>query len=307
MSHSTDSGSLVPIETARANALTTDWDNYRIPVPWFLGRRLVEPRLAELVSYINWSKVAAVVGAGAAAEGGGQLDELTRRGRAMLDRIAAGNAVYARGVYGFWPANSLGDDIVVYKDDARARALVRFHTLRQQKAVGDGDVNLALVDFVAPKESFAPDYIGAFAVVVRMDNDVAAATGAAHADDVALANALPDALAEAFAELLHQQARNDWGYAQDEQLSPKDLTAGRYRGIRVAFGAPAAPDPHGNVALCRLLHAGEIGITCSETGEMGPAHTRSGLYFSHPESRHFEVGPIGADQQEDYDARKADD
>lgn len=313
MTNHTDTTPFLSIEAARANALKTDWDNLEISVPWFLGRRIVESPVADLIPFVDWTRFFAsmhVPGRFPAVlddeSHGGRARELHERARQMLDRIAREKKLTPRGVYGFWPANSRGDDIVVYKDDARASTLVRFHMLRQQTPTDNGQPNLALADFIAPKDSFAPDYIGAFAVTAGIGLDAIVAEYEGDRDDAgaAVARALAERLAAAFAESLHAQARKDWGYAEHEQLSHDELIAGKYRGIRTAFGSPACPDRSEVAALFRLLHAPEVGITLDDSFEMAPAASLGGLYFAHPEAAHFDVGPIDRDQVDDYAERK---
>jgi 5-methyltetrahydrofolate--homocysteine methyltransferase len=178
--------------------------------------------------------------------------------------------------------------------------------LRQQEPIADGRPNRSLADFVAPRESFVPDYIGAFAVTAGIGaDDLARAYEREHDDYSAIiAKALADRLAEAFAEYLHAQARKDWGYGADESLSNDALIDEQYRGIRPAFGYPACPDHSDKPALFDLLHAPEAGITLTESFAMMPAASVSGIYLSHPESKYFNVGRIGRDQVEDYAARK---
>lgn len=304
---------LLPVDAARANHLKTDWDHFPIPVPWFLGRRIVEPRLEELVPLIDWTfffsawdlkgRFPAILDHETL---GGPARELYGHAREILDRIVRDKALSARGVYGFWPASSVGDDIRVYKDDARATVLVEFHMLRQQEPIADGRPNRSLADFVAPKESFAPDYIGAFAVTAGIGLEKLVAEYEAQHDDYSaiIAKALADRLAEAFAEYLHAQARRDWGYAETERLSNDDLLNEKFRGIRPAFGYPACPDHSEKTALFRLLHAPEVGITLTESFAMLPAASVSGIYLAHPEATYFNVGRIGRDQVDDYAARK---
>jgi 5-methyltetrahydrofolate--homocysteine methyltransferase len=211
-----------------------------------------------------------------------------------------------RGVYGFWPANSDGDDIVVYADDARRSIVATFAMLRQQEPIADGRPNRSLADFVAPRSTLAPDYIGAFAVTAGIGADALVHEYEAQGDDYSaiIVKALADRLAEAFAEWLHQQARQDWGYGRDEQVSAEDLAAGRFRGIRPAFGYPACPDHTEKRRLFALLDAPAIGMGLTETCAMTPAASVSGLYLSHPEAKYFNVGRIGRDQLEDYARRK---
>jgi 5-methyltetrahydrofolate--homocysteine methyltransferase len=304
---------LLTLEAARANRLKTDWDTVEIPVPWFVGRRVVEPPVADLVPYIDWQfffaawelkgKFPAILDdptVGTAAR------DLYTHALAILDRIVREQRITPRGVYGFWPANSDGDDIVVYKDDARRDELARFPMLRQQEPIADGRPNRSLADFVAPASSMAPDYIGAFAVTAGHGADELAHEYEAKGDDYSaiIVKAIADRLAEAFAEYLHARAREDWGYGKDEGLANNDLIAEKYRGIRPAFGYPACPDHTEKRTLFRLLDAEGAGIQLTETCAMMPAASVSGLYLSHPHAKYFNVGRIGRDQVEDYAKRK---
>ncbi len=303
---------LLSLEAARANRLRTDWDSLEIPTPWFIGRRVVEPALADLVPFIDWTFFFAAwelkgrypailedLTQGSAAR------ELFGNARRLLDAIMRDKSITARGVYGFWPANSIGDDIVLYKDDARVAEIARFPMLRQQEPIADGRPNRSLADFVAPKESGAPDYLGAFAVTAGIGaDDLARAFEEQHDDFSAIiVKALADRLAEAFAEYLHAQARKDWGYAEGERLTADDLIAEKYRGIRPAFGYPACPDHRPKQTLFTLLDAPAVGITLTESFAMMPPASVSGLYFSHPQAKYFNNGRIGRDQLEDYARR----
>src|SRR4029077_4702474 len=206
-------------------------------------------------------------------EYGSAARELYEHAQTLLARIVKDKSIQARGVYGFWPAASDGDDIVVYKDDARNAELTRFHMLRQQEPIADGRPNRSLADFVAPRASGAPDYMGAFAVTAGIGTDALVKAFEAQHDDynAIIVKALADRLAEAFAEYLHAQARRDWGYGQNERLSSDDLLAEKYRGIRPAFGYPACPDHTEKAALFRLLHAQEIGMALTESFARTPA------------------------------------
>ena len=305
---------LLAYEAAKANHLKTDWDAYALAAPWFVGRRVLEPSIDDITPFIDWTFFFAaweLKGRFPAIldhpEYGAAARDLYTQARAVLDRISRDKLLTAKGVYGFWPANTIGgDDIAVYKDDARKTELVRFHMLRQQEPIADGRPNRSLADFIAPRESQVPDYIGAFAVTAGLGCDELVKEYEAQHDDynAIIVKAVADRLAEAFAEYLHAQARRDWGYGNDEKLSSDDLIAEKYRGIRPAFGYPACPDHTEKTALFRLLHAPEIGINLTESFAMMPAASVSGLYFSHPLAKYFNVGRIGRDQLEDYARRK---
>jgi 5-methyltetrahydrofolate--homocysteine methyltransferase len=305
---------LLPYETAKANHLKTDWDTQEIAVPWFVGKRILDNEpLENIVPYIDWTfffSAWELKGRFPAIfdhpEYGSAARELYDHAQVLLKRIIAEKRFTARGVYGFWPANSIGDDIVVYKDDARSTELVRFHMLRQQEPIADGRPNRSLADFVAPKDSMAPDYIGAFAVTTGIGVDELVKEFEAQHDDynAILTKALADRLAEAFAEYLHSRARHDWGYGKGETFSSEELAAEKYRGIRPALGYPACPDHTEKKTLFALLDAPAIGITLTENFAMWPAASVSGLYFSHPQAKYFNVGRIGRDQLEDYAKRK---
>jgi 5-methyltetrahydrofolate--homocysteine methyltransferase len=305
---------LLTYEQAKANHLVTDWDNQEIAVPWFVGKRVLhdEP-LEKIIPFIDWTfffSAWELKGRFPAIfdhpEYGRSARELYEHAQAILQRIVLEKRFKARGVYGFWPANSLGDDIIVYKDDARNSELARFHMLRQQEPIADGRPNRSLADFVAPKDSMAPDYIGAFAVTagIGVDELVKEYEGAHDVYSAIIAKALADRLAEAFAEYLHSQARHDWGYGKGEHFTAEELAAEKYRGIRPAFGYPACPDHTEKATLFNLLDAPAVGITLTENFAMWPAASVSGLYFSHPNAKYFNVGRIGRDQLEDYAKRK---
>jgi 5-methyltetrahydrofolate--homocysteine methyltransferase len=305
---------LLPYATARQRRLQLAWGSEQTAKPSFLGRRCIEAAdLGELARYIDWTffftawelkgKFPRILGHpryGAAAR------ELFEHGRALLDRIVTEGLLEARGVYGFWPANSLGDDLVLWSDDSRSTELARFPMLRQQRDPGEAKPVRCLADYVAPHESGAEDYVGAFAVTAGIGAaELAERFEAAHDDYQAImVKALADRLVEAFAEWLHRQARREWGYGRDEAFSLEDLIAERYRGIRPAFGYPACPDHSEKRTLFRLLDAPSLGITLSESCAMLPAASVSGLYFAHPKARYFTVGRIGRDQVESYATRK---
>ncbi len=281
------------------------------PAPPFLGARVVEPTLDELIPYIDWTfffsawelrgrfpRILDDPKVGEAAR------ELYDHGRALLDKIRAKGSLRARGVYGYWPAAADGDDIVLFEDESRATERLRFPMLRQQADPGNKGTR-CLADFLAPRDAGVPDHLGAFAVTAGIGvSELAAAYEAEHDDYHAImVKALADRLAEAFAEYLHQQVRHEW-YAPDESFANEELVEERYRGIRPAFGYPACPDHTPKADLFRLLEAERVGIELTEHFAMTPAASVSGIYLAHPESRYFAVGRIGRDQVEDYAARK---
>jgi 5-methyltetrahydrofolate--homocysteine methyltransferase len=262
-------------------------------------------RLEDLVPYIDWTFFFAtwdLKGRFPAIlehpQYGPAARELYDNARALLDRIIEDRLLTPRGVYGFWPANSEGDDIVLPD--------VRFNMLRQQEQMPAGTPNLSLADFVAPAGSGIIDSIGAFAVTAGHGaSELAAAFERDHDDYHAImVKALADRLAEAFAEYLHAQVRKEWGYGADERLSHEDIVAEKYRGIRPAFGYPACPDHSENGKLFDLLGAERAGVTLTESFAMMPAASVSGIYLAHPAARYFTVGRIGRDQVEDYARRK---
>jgi 5-methyltetrahydrofolate--homocysteine methyltransferase len=305
---------LLTLAQARGNHQRTDWDTLPVPVPWFVGRRIIsDQRLEELVPFIDWTfffsawelkgRYPAIFENptyGTAAR------ELYDNAQVILKRIMADRLFQARAVYGFWAANSDGDDIVVYKDDARKEELTRFHMLRQQEPKADDQPNRSLADFIAPVGSLVPDYIGAFAVTTGIGVDALVKEFEAKHDDYSaiIAKAIADRLAEAFAESLHKTVREEWGFGKQEMLSLDDMVAEKYRGIRPAFGYPACPDHSEKTTLFNLLGAPNLGINLTENFAMTPAASVSGIYFSHPDAKYFSVGRIGRDQLDDYAKRK---
>jgi 5-methyltetrahydrofolate--homocysteine methyltransferase len=209
-------------------------------------------------------------------------------------------------VYGFWPACSEGDDLVLFEDESRSREVARFPMLRQQRPNNDTDPCLCLADYVAKRASGVRDYVGAFAVTAGIGADEIARRFEAELDDynAIMAKALADRLAEAFAEWLHRKVRREWGYGRDEALSLEDLIAEKYRGIRPALGYPACPDHTEKTTLFALLRPEEIGIELTSSFAMTPPASVSGLYLGHPKSRYFSVGKLGRDQIADYAARQ---
>ncbi len=235
---------------------------------------------------------------------GKQARELFDDAQELLTRIRSEKLLTARGVFAFWPAKAVGDDVEVYTDDPRTGPLATFHFLRQQMKKPSGQFNHSLADFIAPD---AIDYLGGFAVTAGIGADELAAKFAADHDDynAILTKALADRLAEAFAEFLHREARIAWGFGREEKLSQDELLREKYRGIRPAAGYPASPDHTEKRTLFDLLDAEkQTGIVLTESFAMHPGASVSGLYFSHPDSKYFGVGKIGDDQVRDYAARK---
>jgi 5-methyltetrahydrofolate--homocysteine methyltransferase len=305
---------LLTYAQAQANRLQIDWEDHVIASPWFVGRRYLDDvPLAEIANYIDWTffftawelkgRFPAILEHpvyGAAAR------EVYDNAQVLLKRIIDEKLLTARGVYGFWPANTIGDDIVVYRDDTRRDELVRLPMLRQQEIIADKRPNRSLADFIAPLESGVPDYIGMFAVTAGLGADELARRFEQDHDDynAIMVKAIADRLAEAFAEYLHAQARKDWGYGASEKLTSEDLVAENYRGIRPAYGYPACPDHTEKFKLFDVLDARRQGLDLTESAAMTPAASVSGLYFSHPEAKYFNVGRVGRDQLESYAKRK---
>jgi 5-methyltetrahydrofolate--homocysteine methyltransferase len=309
---------LVSLEEARRRKPVFDWRKSPPARASFLGTRVYDPvPLEEIVPYIDWTpffhawelrgtypKILD------SPEVGARARELFDDAERLLARIMEQKRLTARGVMGFFPANSSGDDIEVYADESRSRVLGVFCTLRQQMEKEDGRHNQALADFIAPQETGVRDYIGAFAVTAGLNAESLIAEFERDHDDynAIMVKALADRLAEGLAELLHRCARKAWGYGEGEKLSFDDLIHERYRGIRPAPGYPACPDHTEKRLLFDLLRAEEAtGIHLTESFAMYPAASVCGLYFSHPESRYFAVGKIGRDQVLDYHRRKGMD
>ena len=306
---------LVPYAEALARRFKTDWATVDIPKPSFTGPRVLENlQLAALRKHIDWSPFFLtweLKGKYPSIFDDAKLGEAARKlfedANELLDRIEAKKLLTARGVYGFWPAASEGDDIIVYADDSRRKEVCRLHALRQQWERKGQAAFYSLADFIAPVESGRHDFIGAFAVTTGIGADELAAKFEREHDDynAILVKALADRLAEAFAEFLHSQARRDWGYGQREKLSSEELIDEKYRGIRPAPGYPAQPDHTEKRALFQLLDAERsTGIRLTESFAMHPAASVSGLYFAHPQARYFALDRITRDQVEDYARRK---
>ncbi len=308
---------LLPIDEARRRAPKVDWAGYQVPHPEFLGARAIEAPLSELVAFIDWSPFFAtweLVGTYPRIfehpQWGERARELWGDAQELLRRIVDETRLRARGAYGFFPANAVGDDVEVYTDEKRAGLLTTFHFLRQQSDKQGREANFALSDFVAPREAGRVDYVGAFAVTAGIGCDALVAEFEAQRDDYTaiLAKALADRLAEAFAEWLHRRVRVEWGYGRGEALPLDELLRENYRGIRPAPGYPACPDHTEKGRLFDLLRAEQrAGVSLTESFAMMPAASVSGLYLAHPDARYFQVGRIGLDQVQDYRRRKGMD
>jgi 5-methyltetrahydrofolate--homocysteine methyltransferase len=309
---------LVSLADARANRFQTTWSSYQPVTPQFLGLKVFdEYPLAELVNRIDWSpffKAWELAGRYPRILEdeivGEQARQLFADARAMLEKIVLEKWLTARAVIAFLPANSVHcDDVELYTDETRTGVVAVFHFLRQQMQRRDGTPNLCLADYIAPRESGVPDYLGMFAVTAGIGIETKLAEFAADHDDYSgiLLKALADRLAEAFAERMHERVRKEfWGYATAENLSNEELIKEQYRGIRPAPGYPACPDHTEKGILWELIdpltHAG---MQLTESYAMLPTAAVSGFYFSHPESRYFGIGKLGRDQIEDYARRKS--
>ena len=306
----------LPLAKARANAFKTDWSGYTPPRPLFTGTRVFRTYdVGELVPYIDWTpffqtwemrgRYPAILDDEKQGDAARQLFD---DAQAMLARVVEERWFDPKGIIGFWPANSVGEDINLYTGESRVENLATFYTLRQQLLRRDGRPNLALADFIAPLESGKPDYVGAFVVTSGAREDKISKRFAKANDDYGsiLVKALADRLAEAFAERMHERVRREfWAYAPDEILTNDERINETYRGIRPAPGYPAQPDHTEKATLFKLLEAERrIGVSLTESYAMWPGSSVSGLYLAHPESHYFGVAKIERDQVEDYARRK---
>jgi 5-methyltetrahydrofolate--homocysteine methyltransferase len=306
---------LVSYPEAVAHRFRIDWSNGPIPRPDFLGPKVLRDLpLSRLVPFIDWSpffltwelkgKYPRIFND---PDAGPEARRLHDDAQGLLERIVENRLIRAYGVYGFFPANADGDDLVVYTDETRSRERARFPMLRQQWQREGQKAFRSLADYIAPAGSGLADYLGAFAVSAGFGVEELAAEFEDDLDDynAIMVKALADRLAEAFAEYLHQQARRDWGFGRDENLSPDDLIDEKYRGIRPASGYPSCPDHTEKKTLWQLLDVEKAtGIRLTESYAMHPGASVSGLYFSHPEARYFAVDLITRDQVESYGGRK---
>ena len=313
--HASPRQSVVSLETARARRTPIEWRAEDVPTPSFTGvRALHDFSLATLREFIDWSPIFHAWGLKGVyprifehETQGEQARQIFKDANALLDSIIEKKLITARGVYGFFPANAVGDDVELYTDDTRKTVLDRFHFLRQQANKEGSEPCRSLVDFIAPKETGLPDYIGAFAVTSGIGAKELCDKFRAENDDynAIMAEAIGDRLAEAFAECLHKQARDEWGYGRQEGLSNEDLIHEKYRGIRPAPGYPACPDHTEKGTIWSLLDVeANTGMKITESFAMWPGSSVSGLYFAHPQSRYFSLGKIDRDQVADYHKRK---
>jgi 5-methyltetrahydrofolate--homocysteine methyltransferase len=313
--HSAPRQTVVSLETARTRRTPIEWRAEDLPTPAFTGVRVLDNfPLATLRDFIDWTpffhtwglkgiypRILEHQGQGA------QARQIFTEANALLDVIIEKNLITARGVYGFFPANAVGDNVELYAEDTRGQVLERFHFLRQQSNKEGSEPCRSLADFIAPKETGLLDHIGAFAVTSGIGlKELCDGFRTKHDDyNAIMAEAIADRLAEAFAECLHKRVRDEWGYGCEEGLSNVDLIQEKYRGIRPAAGYPACPDHTEKGALWRLLDVqANTGMLITESFAMWPGSSVSGLYFAHPESRYFSLGKIDRDQVADYHERK---
>ena len=313
---------LVPYADAFEKRFQTDWKAIDVATPSFTGTRTIGTEdcalaavdetigLDEIAQYIDWTpffmswelhgKYPKILKDKVVGE---EATKLFADAQEMLKQLIDEKQLSARGIYGFWPANSDGDSVIVYTDDTRTKELTRFHMLRQQWQRKGIEYFRSLADYIAPVGSGRADYVGGFAVTTGHGCDELAAKYRAEMDDYngIMVSALADRLAEAFAEMMHHRARKEWGFGATENLSNEDMIAEKYRGIRPAAGYPACPDHTEKSTLFELLGAeAATGIKLTESFAMWPGAAVSGLYFGHPESRYFAVNKITKDQVEHY-------
>jgi 5-methyltetrahydrofolate--homocysteine methyltransferase len=313
--HAAPRQQVVPLETARKRRTPIEWRVEDLAVPAFTGVRVLDDfPLATLREFIDWTPFFHTWGLKGVyprileeGDRGAQARQLFAEGNALLDLIVEKKSITARGVYGLFPANAVGDDVELYTDCKRESVLDRFHFLRQQANREGSEPCRSLSDFIAPKETGLADYIGAFAVTSGIGLKELCDRFRAENDDynAIMAEAIADRLAEAFAECLHKRVRDEWGYGLQEGLSNADLIQEKYRGIRPAAGYPACPDHTEKGPLWQLLDVQKnTGMLITESFAMWPGSSVSGLYFAHPESRYFSLGKIDRDQVADYHQRK---
>jgi 5-methyltetrahydrofolate--homocysteine methyltransferase len=313
--HAAPRQQVVSLETARTRRTPIEWRSEDLPTPAFTGVRVLDNfPLATLRDFIDWSPLFHTWGLKGVyprifehPEQGEQARQIFADANTLLDRIIENNLITARGVYGFFPAGAVGDDIELYTCERRDEVLDRLHFLRQQSNKEGTEPCRSLADFIAPKKTALPDHIGAFAVTSGIGLKELCDKFRADNDDynAIMAEAIADRLAEAFAECLHKRVRDEWGYGCAENLSPAELIQEKYRGIRPAPGYPACPDHTEKGTIWRLLDVeANTGMRITESFAMWPGSSVSGIYFAHPESRYFSLGKIDRDQVADYHKRK---
>jgi 5-methyltetrahydrofolate--homocysteine methyltransferase len=313
--HAAPRHKLVPLEAARANRSKIVWRPEDVPPIAFTGVRVLEDfPLATLREFIDWTpffhtwELKGVYPRILEHEKyGEQARQIFAEANTLLDTIIEQKLLTARGVYGFWPANASGDDVELFADEDRKVVIDRFHFLRQQQQKEGSEPNRSLSDFIAPRQTGLPDHIGAFAVTTGIGlKDVCDKFRAQHDDyNAIMAEAIADRLAEAFAECLHKQVREEWGYGKEERLTNSELIQEKYRGIRPAAGYPACPDHTEKGTLWKLLDVEKnTGMLITESFAMWPGSSVSGLYFAHPQAQYFGLGKIDRDQVQDYHLRK---
>jgi 5-methyltetrahydrofolate--homocysteine methyltransferase len=310
---------MISLVAARKNRELIDWSTYIPEKPKFIGRRIFKNfALSDIAKYIDWTpffqtwdlagKFPAILDDEVV---GVEARKVFEDAKALLDKLIKGQWLQADAVVAFYPANTMGDDIVLYSDEKREHPLFVWHNLRQQaeRPVVDGvrRPNRCLADYVAPKDSGVPDYLGCFAVTTGHGVEKKVAEFQAKHDDYSaiMLKALADRLAEAFAELMHHRVRTDlWGYAADEILTNEQMVNEEYRGIRPAPGYPACPAHQVKEDLLRVIGSEDIGMTLTESMAMNPASSVSGFYLAHPDARYFNVGKVSVDQVEDLAKRR---
>jgi 5-methyltetrahydrofolate--homocysteine methyltransferase len=314
--HAAPKRKLLSLEAARANRTPIDWRPEDIPTPEFVGVRVLDDfPLAVLRNFIDWTpffhtwELRGVYPQILEHEKyGEQARTIFAEAQILLSEIISSRSLTARGVYGFFPANAVGDDVELYTDSSRSKLRDRFHFLRQQSEKKEKvDPSRSLADFIAPKITGLSDHIGGFAVSTGFGLKSLCDAFRAKNDDynAIMAEAIADRLAEAFAECLHKRVRDEWGYGKKENLTMPELLAEKYRGIRPAAGYPACPDHTEKGILWKCLDAERnTGMEITESFAMWPGSSVSGLYFAHPEARYFTLGKIDRDQAADYAARK---
>jgi 5-methyltetrahydrofolate--homocysteine methyltransferase len=313
--HGAPKTKLVSLVQARENRPKIAWRAEDVPTPEFTGVRVLDDfPLATLREFIDWTpffhtwELKGVYPRILEHEKyGEQARQIFKEGNALLDMMIEKKLIRARGVYGLFPANAVGDDVELYTDASRSKLLEKLCFLRQQTQRDKGEPNRSLSDFIAPRETGLADHIGGFAVTTGIGlKELVERYKAEHDDyNAIMAEAIADRLAEAFAECLHKRVRDEWGFGRSERLTHSELISEKYRGIRPAAGYPACPDHTEKGTLWRLLDAeNTAGVSLTESYAMWPGSSVSGLYFAHPEAQYFSLGKIDRDQVDDYHVRK---